>query len=390
MDTQQSASQEPTPAETPPQESTPKTESQLKRRGLIGAVAALAAGLLAKTTTQTAEAQGTPLNMGVNNTSTATTGLNASAGSTGIVVSGSTANGAFAILGQGTGAAFGVGATATGNTALTGTSSGGNGIVGVTTTPGFSAVLGNAAIPAGGPGAAVGVTGASATLFGVQGLNSGSGGGAAAGVLGQSLNGIGVQGQSQNSNGVAGASVASVGVFGQTATASQYAAQFVNATGATGNGVIVQGSLSVSGIKSAIVPAPDGSLQRMYCMESTEAWFEDFGEARLSGGSASVAIPRDFAGVVDLSRYQVYVQATDAGCLGLAVTARRPDHFEVTELQGGGSNAGFSFRLVAKRKDVASPRLQRVPQPPNPPAFPELRPNVRLPGSEPTTPSTGR
>src|SRR5438067_7428513 len=63
MDTQRAASQKATPQESPQQEPTPKTDSQLKRRGLIGAVAALVAGVLAKTTTETAEAQGTPLLM---------------------------------------------------------------------------------------------------------------------------------------------------------------------------------------------------------------------------------------------------------------------------------------------------------------------------------------
>jgi hypothetical protein len=37
--------------------------------------------------------------------------------------------------------------------------------------------------------------------------------------------------------------------------------------------------LLVSGTKSAAVPFPDGSQRALYCMESPELWFEDFGVA---------------------------------------------------------------------------------------------------------------
>jgi len=33
----------------------------------------------------------------------------------------------------------------------------------------------------------------------------------------------------------------------------------------------------IGGPKSAAVPHPDGTLRRLYCVESPESWFEDFG-----------------------------------------------------------------------------------------------------------------
>jgi hypothetical protein len=36
----------------------------------------------------------------------------------------------------------------------------------------------------------------------------------------------------------------------------------------------------------------------------------------------------------------------------------RPNGFDVREVQGGASNIAFSYRVVAKRKDIAGPRLE--------------------------------
>ena len=66
----------------------------------------------------------------------------------------------------------------------------------------------------------------------------------------------------------------------------------------------LEGGLTiVGGIKSAAVPHPDGSHRQLYCMESPENWFEDFG------------------------------------------------------------NVSFAYRVVAKRKDVIADRLATVALP---------------------------
>jgi len=44
--------------------------------------------------------------------------------------------------------------------------------------------------------------------------------------------------------------------------------------------------LIVLGAKSAAVLFPDGSHRRLYCMESPESWFEDFGTGQLTNGQA--------------------------------------------------------------------------------------------------------
>ena len=76
--------------------------------------------------------------------------------------------------------------------------------------------------------------------------------------------------------------------------------------------VIVGGDFTVvGGAKSAAVPHPDGSHRRLYCVESPESWFEDFGGDTLVCGEAAVALDPDFAAVVDASNYHVFLTGHD-------------------------------------------------------------------------------
>jgi len=85
-------------------------------------------------------------------------------------------------------------------------------------------------------------------------------------------------------------------------------------------------------------------------MESPEHWFEDFGSARLARGRATVKLDADFAKVVKLNEYRVFL-TPEGNCQGLYVR-KRGTSFEVRELQGGTSNVAFSYRIVARRKDI--------------------------------------
>ncbi len=112
-----------------------------------------------------------------------------------------------------------------------------------------------------------------------------------------------------------------------------------------------------------MVPAEDGNGHlTLYCMESPECWFEDFGPARLSGGAASVRIDPEFAQTVHTGEYHVFVQA-EGNCRGLFVRDKTATGFVVQELEGGANSTSFSYRIVARRKDVSAPRLRRVTLP---------------------------
>jgi hypothetical protein len=241
---------------------------------------------------------------------------------------------------------------------------------------------------------------------GVQGLTTSGVGlfgsaGAGTGVFGTSASGAGVAGSSANNNALFGdASAAGNGVFARTANGNGLVAQ---ATGG-GNAASFFGRVFVNGdftvmpgfSKSGAVTFADGSVRRLYAVESPESWFEDFGSGRLVDGRASVPVDPGFAQAVNLSaEYHVFLTPHTAAIEALAVTARAADHFEV-EANGKGQVSGtFSYRIVARRKDVVAPRLERItglpslaaadvprapiapPVPPAPPELPELMPAQR-------------
>jgi hypothetical protein len=256
-----------------------------------------------------------------------------------------------------------------------------------------------------------GQTGRAAPTAGVIGDATGSSAGT--GVLGQSFDGIGVIGQSKSATGVFGGSTSGAGVYGQipaTSNAnaiaiygqnastytgpvagtggygvvgvSRYGHGVLGATSASGagavvgatNGIagawagiffgpaIVEGDFTVlGGAKSAAVPHPDGTHRRLYCMESPESWFEDFGESELACGQADVAIDPDFAAVADLGAYHVFITAY--GDFDLRVSKRGSEGFRV-QAKDGTASGRFSWRVVAKRKDIAALRFETVTVPP--------------------------
>ncbi len=260
-----------------------------------------------------------------------------------------------------------------------------------------------------GAGGQVGVHGRSGVGPGVEGDSSDSTGviGRATaagnpnpGVVGSATNGYGVFGFSQNSNGIAGQSGAAAagcvgfagapggyGIYGGIAVQGGYAGGFAGP-------VLVVGNFTVAnGAKNAAVPHPDGSHRLLYCQESPEPWFEDFGEGKLVSGKAEVKLDQDYAAVVDTTKYQVFVTPYDANVKGLAVAARRRDAFEVQELGGGTSSGSFGYRVVAKRKDIPGARLEKVklpnpikelvkpPEPPKPPDVEKLRERLKPPAT---------
>jgi hypothetical protein len=117
----------------------------------------------------------------------------------------------------------------------------------------------------------------------------------------------------------------------------------------------LRGNLLVTGTKSAAVPFPDGSRRALYCMESPELWFEDFGTAKLKRGRAVVRLDADFAKVIKRGDYRVFF-TPEGDCRGLYVRRKSAASFEVRELMGGKSSIAFSYRIVGRRKDIGGRR----------------------------------
>jgi hypothetical protein len=340
-----------------------RVKEPLARRGLLAAAAALVAGLVGRLTEAHVEA-GTDgdVVLGASNSTTGSTLIRdttangialqvfCSAGSFGRAVYGEGSGGG--VIGRTGADGAGVsGDTYVGNSSATGVygrSFAGSGILGESDSG--NAILGRVA--------------SNQNTIAIYGLNNSTYKGP-----GPGAGGFGVYGLSANGHGLVGATASpgAAAVVGATnGVAGAYAAAFYGP-------VIVGGNFTVvGGAKSAAVPHPDGSHRRLYCMESPESWFEDFGKAQLECGRAEVAIDPDFAAVVDLSDYHVFL--TEYGNhRGLHVTHQTPTGFEVRAKDGDGPGT-FSWRVVAKRKDIPGARFERVTIPAEPvlPAVPEI------------------
>ena len=316
---------------------------------------------------------------------------------------------AAAVQGQGQrlgmyGSATGTGVTAGNSYGVYGTSVGdlthvgvggnataGRGVYGVATT-GYG-VYGQTS----GPGSGPAVYGTSASGIGVYGISGG--GGSPFGVVGNvtSAPGFGLYGVASVSGTVgfnAGASVAGA-IAGQfSGPVNIYNAPATGTPITTGD-LYVQRNFQVSGTKSAAVPHPDGTHRLLYCVESPEAWFEDFGEGTITAGKADVKLDPDFAAVVDTTKLHVFFTEHDTHH-ALTLTGRSATGFTVTAdaaaLTARGKTAAdvngtFTYRVVAKRKDVAAERLAKftVPQAINAPALPAP---VIPPAPQPPAPQT--
>jgi hypothetical protein len=146
--------------------------------------------------------------------------------------------------------------------------------------------------------------------------------------------------------GYASSGTGSVGVQGQT-------------QGGSGScGVYYSGGLNGSGSKNCVVRTSKGPTL-LYCQESPECWFEDFGGSKLVSGSCHVELDKLFLETVvisDAHPMKIFVQLED-DCNGVYVK-RGTTGFDVFELQNGRSNASFSYRVVAKRKGFETERLK--------------------------------
>ena len=184
---------------------------------------------------------------------------------------------------------------------------------------------------------------------------------------GPGAGGFGVYGLSANGHGLVGATATAGGaaVVGATnGVAGAFAGAFYGP-------LIVSGDFTVvGGAKSAAVLHPDGSHRRLYCIESPESWFEDFGEGTLECGRALVRIDPDFAAAADTDNYHVFLTAYDNRVIHVA--GRTPNGFtvqadaapmDVKGATGASLSGSFSWRIVARRKDIQGERFERVTVP---------------------------
>jgi hypothetical protein len=199
-----------------------------------------------------------------------------------------------------------------------------------------------------------GVVGTGITV-GVEGRGFGTGGDGVRGVGGVA----GVRGGNPTFGGI--------GVIGVSGPASggitPWAGRFDGSVQVNG-ALFVNGPLFVGGApKSSVVPHPDGSQRVMHTVEAPESWFEDIGRAQLRQGVARVDIDPDFAAVSGLGDdYHVFLTA-EGPSNGLYVGDRTSTGFEVREQGAATSEITFSYRIMTKRTNAGTGRLEPIELP---------------------------
>ena len=158
----------------------------------------------------------------------------------------------------------------------------------------------------------------------------------------------------------------SIGIYGRgnnnaNGTAGGY---FVNGTGhfayvaARGGGAIggtngTNYKIIGNGTVSTIVKNTKNESVTMFCPESPEVLFQDFGRGQLVNGKAIIQLDEVFSKniYVDEKRpLRVFIQL-EGNCKGVYVANKTKEGFEVIELDGGQSNVNFSYFVSANRAD---------------------------------------
>jgi hypothetical protein len=106
------------------------------------------------------------------------------------------------------------------------------------------------------------------------------------------------------------------------------------------------GDFTATGTKSAVVDTRDYGWRNLYAMESPQNWFEDFSQAMLVDGEATVSIDPIFAQTVNLDEpYHVFL--TPRGDCGLYIAAQTSKSFTVHALNAATCNITFDYRIIA-------------------------------------------
>ncbi|MCK4597671.1 hypothetical protein KAU04_06505, partial [bacterium] len=130
--------------------------------------------------------------------------------------------------------------------------------------------------------------------------------------------------------------------------------------GASHYGVYYSGGLGGTGTKSAIVRTEEGP-KAVYCQESPENWFEDFGSGQIHGDRAEIRLAHDFRQTVTVTEmHPMKVFITPNARLGEWWVKKGTTGFTLMAPEAP-DGAKFDYRVVAKRRGYEDLRLQPAP-----------------------------
>ena len=204
-------------------------------------------------------------------------------------------------------------------------------------------------------GGGVGVYG-NGGQYGVEGVSTGSVGVLGSGSTGTEGNGtaygiygigpIAVYGDASNSSGSAGGSFGNNG--GGVYTYNAYY------NGTSYYGIYSNSAIYSSSTKSTLVEDEEGNTRAMYCDESPEVVFHDYGTASLVNGRIHIDLDPILAKNVAINEkhpLRVIITMNDECPNSLFVTNRTSTGFDVVEMNHGTSNAAFTYEVIANRAD---------------------------------------
>jgi hypothetical protein len=195
----------------------------------------------------------------------------------------------------------------------------------------------------------------SATVMGLNGFNSN---GSGTGVGGAGNN----QAMTYLTSGQGGAFTGSTtGVFAYNTSTSAAQAIYTNNGGIIGrvnfwNGT-TQFKINGAGTVSTIADGLNGEKVTLYCPESPEIFFSDYGQGKLVNGKAHIDLDPIFVKNIVVNEkhpLRVFVQL-EGDCNGVYITNKSQNGFDVVELNGGSSNVSFQWNVVCNRADEKLP-----------------------------------
>ena len=317
-----------------------------------------------------------------------------SSSSSNIGILGTTASGLYGVEGEAFGDAldgvFGSITSTSGGAGVAGSSVSGIGTFGVSTNA--NGVWGQSANNDGTDGFTANPSASQAGRSGVYGLdNSSDGGSGNFGITGQSANGAGVQGNASGfGTGVLGTANTHIGVLGTGAQGTSAVGVWgVAPFGVIGDCTEPSGffefygqdngsanfDVNCSGVPSAFLRTRHNMYVNPTFEKTTQSVIEDYGEAQLVNGVASVRLDPAFAeSITDRAPYLVFV-TPDGDTNGLYVTNKTLHGFDVHEVRGGRSSLTFDYRIVGHPTGDGYTRMALTSSPPR---VPQLRPGEQF------------